>query len=242
MDGVPKTIVILHGWGSSSHSWLRAKALLEAKGYNALTPDLPGFGRMKPPLRSWRIDDYVEWVKDFLTDLELDRVFLLGHSFGGRIAIKLAAKYPELFAGLILVSAGGIKHKKTPWQAFLFYLAKIGGFLYIFSFFPFFRRLFYRFIVRRRDYFEADGVMRETFKKVIEEDLAPLLKEISVPTAIIWGEKDKMTPVSDGQLMNTEIKSSVLTIIPENGHALNLDASEKLVAAIIEFLRRQGAG
>ena len=143
----------------------------------------------------------------------------------------------------MLVAAAGIKHQKTFWQKVVYYLAKIASALYIFSFIPairrFCRQAFYRFVVRRRDYYEADGVMRETFKKVINEDLAPYLKQINIPTIIIWGEKDKMTPIEDAYLINDDIKLSLLKILKNHGHAINLDAPDKLTETIFQFLRLQ---
>jgi len=236
------TVLILHGWGSSSASWVEVKTILENNGFSVFTPDLPGFGKNKPPSSAWGVDDYVNWTLKFIEEKNLGRIFLLGHSFGGRIAIKLAAKYPEKLASLILVSGAGIKHQKTFWQRTVFYLAKIGGAIYILTFLPsvrrFIRKFFYRYIVRRKDYFEANGVMRETFSKVIDEDLTPFLNQINVPTLLVWGEKDKMTPLTDAYLMTNEIKSSILKIIPGNGHALNLDAPQKLTEAILKFLNK----
>ena len=78
--------------------------------------------------------------------------------------------------------------------------------------------------------------MLETFKKVIEDDLSSFLNKISIPTFIVWGEKDMLTPIQDAKLINKEIPNSILKIIPNSSHYLHTREPEKLVKAIKDFL------
>lgn len=229
-------ILILHGWGSCAKNWQQVKELLENKGYRVLVPDLPGFGQNPPPAIAWNIDNYVEWVKDFaeknnfgrLSGEQAEPFFLLGHSFGGSVAAKYSLRYPEKIEKLFLASSAGIR-KKTAKKEFF---KKISPFFRSFSLS---KRIFYRFFVKS-DYQYTSGVMRETYLNVINEDISGLFSQIKVPTVIIWGEKDDITPISDAYFMNKEIKNSTLEVLPGVGHRIRLEAPEILVEKILTFL------
>ena len=235
--GEGRPLLILHGWGRGSDSWVEVQRLLSIQRYKVICPDLPGFGKSQSPTIAWKVDDYVEWLKNFAISLEIEKFVLLGHSFGGRIAIKFAVRYSEKIATLILYEAAGIKSKKTISQFVFFLISKIGNIFSFLPFYSFFRKVFYRFIVRKKDYLKAKGVMKNTFLKVIEEDLTSYLAKISVSTLIIWGEKDKITPLNDAYLMKREIPNSELKIIPEMGHAFHHEAPKRLTQVIYQYLK-----
>ena len=232
-----ETILILHGWGRGNFSWQETKQILEKNGFLVFAPDLPGFGQEPPPEKPWALDDYLEWINEYINKNELTEFFLLGHSFGGRLAIKLAARYHEKLKGLILVSAAGLKStanvRETRISTLASYLKKL-------AFLPgynFFRKFFYRFIIKKSDYFEAKGVMKGTLIKVISEDMTPLLEKIKMPALIIWGENDKTLPVADGYLMNKKIENSRLVIMKGIDHTPQLEAPELLAQKIIDFVK-----
>lgn len=231
-----RKLIILHGWQSSKEKWERVKQELESEKVKVIIPDLPGFKSQAKLQKSWNLDDYLRWFKDFSSGQE--RFFLLGHSFGGRIAIKFALNYPQDLEGLILVSSGGIESRKNIKKLFL--KTFIPSFKK-FSFIPgysFLRKLFYKYVVRKTDYLEARGHLRETFKKIISEDLTPCLPWVKLNTLIIWGEKDKILPLSDGKLMNQNIKNSDLVILKDVGHAPYLECPKKLANLIIDFIKK----
>lgn len=228
-----KKLIILHGWQSSKEKWQKVKKGLEKEELEVIVPDLPGFKKVNELKLPWNLDNYVNWFKDFCDGFS-EPFFLLGHSFGGRIAIKFAVKYPEKLKGLILVSAAGIRKGKP-------LISKIVPLFKKFSFLPgyyFFRKLFYKFVLRKTDYLEAKGAMKETFKKVIAEDLTSYLSKIKIPTLILWGQKDKITPLSNAYLINKEIPVSTLEIILKAGHEVNLTHPEELVKFIRDFISR----
>ena len=236
--GNPKTILILHGWGLGNVLWRKAKEGLESYGYRVFVPDLPGFGQEPPPESPWTIDDYIEWVNAYADKNGLTNFFLLGHSFGGRLAIKLAAKYPEKLKGLILVSAAGVESTKSVREISVSILAPHLSKLAFLPGYNFLREFFYRFVLKKTDYLKAKGVMKETFKKVIGEDLTPLLEKIKMPTLIIWGENDKTLPVTDGYLMNKKIEKSCLEIMKGINHTPHVEAPELLAQKIADFVKR----
>mgnify|MGYP001580809702 CR=1 FL=1 len=229
-----KTIIILHGWGSSKEKWENVKKFLEEQGIRVLALDLPGFKPENQLKQAWRLDDYVEWVKPKVGE---GKVFLLGHSFGGRIAMKFAVKYPHLLQGLILVSAAGIKDTSLKTNFFGF-LAGISQKLKISQCpcYGFLRKIFYKFILRKNDYFRANPIQKEIMQKAINEDLTGLLKDISLPTLIVWGRKDKTTPLKNAYLMKEKIQGAKLKILPCVGHSPHLENPGLLADKIKEFL------
>lgn len=237
-----KTLIILHGWQSSKEKWQKVKELLEKDGIEVIVPDLPGFKPETELGRPWNLDDYVEWLKNFSQDKENEGFFLLGHSFGGRVAIKFSVKYPFLLRGIFLVSAAGIKKEKTIFAKIMELGGEIIRFLKIEEFpvtkelWQLFRKAFYRFILRRKDYVRTSGNLKEMMKNVLEEDLTPLLEKINVPTYIIWGDNDAITPAVDAYLMNEKIKNSKMEMLVEIGHTPHLENPGLLVEKIKKHL------
>ena len=232
------TIVILHGWGSSKEKWLVVKETLDSKGIKVIVPDLPGFKKETVLPRVWDLDDYEGWFKKFSTKFD-EPFFLLGHSFGGRIAIKYAAQNPEKLKGLILVSSAGIIPKRKFARNVVSKTAKLGK---VFSFIPFyklFRKGFYKYILRRTDYIQAEKLpyLKETFKNIIKEDLRKYFSKIQTQCLIVWGDKDDMTPLSHGRLMAQEIPNSELKILRDIGHFPYTQSPKLLYEKIIKFIQ-----
>jgi len=229
-------ILILHGWGSCAKNWSKIREFLENQGYKVLVPDLPGFGKNPPPTKPWSLDDYVEWVKEFCEKKNLSRIFLLGHSFGGGLAVKYSLRFPEKIEKLFLVGAALFRKRSLRYR-FLTVVSKI---FKIFSFLPFyilFKKGFYKFIVRKSDYPYLKGTMKDSYLKVIKEDLSEILSLVKVRTIIIWGQKDDVTPIKDAYFINKKIKKSKLIIIPEGNHDLEQKTPHLLAEKILQNLR-----
>lgn len=239
IKGTGTPFLILHGWGASSDSWLKVQEIL-ARNFRVFVLDLPGFGKSGLPLRPWDVQDYMEFVLDFLEVHNIKHCYLLGHSFGGRISIKLSAQFPDSVIKLILIDSAGTRPAKS--NFFKRILSSTASFASIFSFLPgfqLFRRFFYRFIIRSTDYLKVMGVMKETFLKVISEDLTFYLEKIKSGTMIIWGEKDKITPIKDGRFIHSKIPNSKLIIL-SCGHSPHLEIPEDLSKNILDFLNKNG--
>ena len=226
-----KTILILHGWGKGSDSWENIQKRIAFLGYKTICPDFPGFGKSDTPKTPWNLDDYVKFTENFISQLNLENFFLLGYSFGGRVSIKIPK---NKIKGLVLLSSAGIKHKRTFFQ----YLYKKTAKVSFLPFFSYFRKFFYKFIIRKTDYVKLSGTMKEIFKNIIAENLRPYLSRITIPTLIIWGKKDKITPISDAYIMKKEIPNSTLKVIDNAGHNINLENPTELVKIIDEFVKK----
>lgn len=243
-------ILILHGWGSSAKNWSRVRELLESKGYKVFVPDLPGFGEALPPQKPWSVDDYVQWVKAYIDSLQtqgelVEQFFLLGHSFGGGIAVKFSCAFPERVSKFILVSPA-LRRRKSLKQIIFLFLAKLGklvftatGLILLWPLEKWIKKVLYR-LAGTTDYYKLDvnGMveMKETFKKVTKEDLTYCLYKIKAPTLIVWGAKDALTPVREAYIARKEINNSKLEIIEDGEHGLNLQKPDILVEKIIKFL------
>src|SRR5262249_43728031 len=106
-------VLLLHGWGVNLKTMQPLGERLSALGWNVYIPDMPGFGESAPPLRAWTVADYAKFVINYLDAHDLKRVNLIGHSFGGRIALILGAQYADRFSKFALADAAGVPAKKS---------------------------------------------------------------------------------------------------------------------------------
>lgn len=228
----------MHGWGSNFQRWQKVKELLEKEKIEVLVPELPGFGKTSPPEEPWNIDNYVDWAIDFTQKYNWEKFNLLGHSFGGGLAVKIAAKYPEKIEKLILCAPAVIREKRKKVLS-IEKTAKVGKKIFekikredILEFFgKVFGKLLFSF-----DYYKAKGPMKETFKKIVSEDLKDNLKKIKVPTLILWGGKDHMVPLRYAERIKKEIDNAKLIIFSGARHGVNLEIPDKLAKEILSFL------
>ena len=233
-------ILILHGWGSNSGRWQRVKELLEKKGIEVLALDLPGFGIIPSPLKPWGRDDYINWILQKVKEKNWEKFNLLGHSFGGGLAVKMATNFSEKIDKLILCAAAIIKRKSI--KAYLFYwIAFLGRRIFSLPglkiFYPQAQKLVYK-LAGTRDYYVADGIMKETMKKIAkEEDLEMILERIKTPTLILWGKKDDVLPLKDAYRIKEKIKRSQLRVLPGARHSPHREAPEELSKILISFLQ-----
>jgi pimeloyl-ACP methyl ester carboxylesterase len=212
--------------------------------YGMYALDLPGFGKspFTPPSPSpsrggnnngWAVGDYAKVVKEFIEKLDLKNVILIGHSFGGRVAIKLVAKYPILISKLILVDSAGFAMDANKKSAMNF-AAKIARPFFKPKFMQGLRKKIYRQI-GAEDYL-ATPELQKTFVNITSEDLTADMKNIKLPTLIIWGENDTETPLEFGKKMNTLIPNSKFVILKNVGHFSFLDKPEEFVKILENFI------
>ncbi|OGE84489.1 MAG: hypothetical protein A2846_03540 [Candidatus Doudnabacteria bacterium RIFCSPHIGHO2_01_FULL_49_9] len=232
-------ILLLHGWGSSHRYWKKVIDILGKRGVELIVPDMPGFGDNPPPPKPWRGSDYQNWVLKFIAENGLQTPLILaGHSFGGGLAMKLAIDRPELIKKLVLIASARMYVKKSLYKKILSEIAKFGKkFSPFIPFFDIVRKIVYRFVIREMDYARTSGTMKATFINVIKEDLTPQIGRIKTPTLIVWGNKDRATPLEHAYLLNEKIDGSELVVIESAGHAVNLEAPEKVAEAVYNFIK-----
>lgn len=237
-NGYP--IVFLHGWGASILSWGNVLSLL-SQNYRVIALDFPGFGESVEPENPWSVDDYTDLVINFFDKLEIQKANIVCHSFGGRVSIKLANKRPELINKMVFTDAAGILPKRGIKYYFKVYKYKLGKKIYKNNFFNSVMKSFGVDLKKRianagsSDYKDLSDNMKQTFIKVVNEDLTPMLKNINSSTLLIWGENDLDTPLYMAKIMEREIKDVGLVVFENSGHFCYLDNIPKYVKIIEVF-------
>ncbi len=232
-------VILLHGWGASLETWGPAAEGLAARDYAIYAVDMPGFGGTNYPPGAWDVGDYAGWVRDWMQSEGIDAANVIGHSFGGRVAIKLAASCPECVARLVLVDSAGVP-ARPGWQRTLMRWA--GAAIKAIFALPGLRRHYARVRARlyraagSEDYVSA-GPLKETFTRVIAEDLRPFARKIAAPTILIWGTEDADTPLWQGEELARCIPDSALIPLEGAGHYAFLDRPADFIAIVDRFLK-----
>ena len=239
-QGDGDAIILLHGWGADSNTMRPLLKFLKnnTQKLKVISMDFPGFGLSDLPPAPWGINDYAQHLLSFMDGLGIPAAILLGHSFGGRVAIKFAAFHLERVKKLILVDSAGIIPKRginyyskvlmaKTIKYINFALQKIGTKM------PFVKKIGSN--LGSEDYKHA-GKMRGTFVKVVNQDLKEFMPLIKSQTLLIWGDKDESTPLQDAFIMKTLIPNSSLLVIKGAGHFSFLDNFDSFTKALLPFL------
>jgi pimeloyl-ACP methyl ester carboxylesterase len=214
-----KKIILLHGWGVEGMVFEPIIKFLLSEGMEVFVCDFPGFGKSPVPRKVLNLSDYVKIVKEFIEKEIKEDIIVLGHSFGGRVAIRLASENKELVKTLILVDSAGFK-KRGIKISLIKFLAKIFKPLFKSVFFSSFKTKIYKKI-GTEDYLLYPE-LKKTYAKITDEDLTEDLKKIETETMIIWGKDDSVTPLAWGKKMKELIRNSHLYEI-NGGHFAFLD-------------------
>jgi pimeloyl-ACP methyl ester carboxylesterase len=230
-ENAKRIFVVLHGWGSQSSHLFSALSPL-AQTSRVIFIDLPGFGKSQTPHSPWGLYEYVDCVFDCLNTLEIKKTTMIGHSFGGSIALLLAVKQPRIVETLILIDSAGVR-ETTRRKKTMNLVADFVRPMFKFGCMQPMRQWIYKKI-GSEDYLTLPD-MRETYKKVISMDITPLLSSVKQKTFLIWGEDDKFTPVSDANSMKQSIPNATLSVIPGAGHYCFLDQPEEFKKILLAY-------
>lgn len=231
-------LIILPGWGGTKKSW-QAFSESASAFFDVQVLELPCFGDEPCPSTVWGVAEYAEFVKNKIQKVSGRELIILGHSFGGQVAVSLVAQNKNICDKLIL-SGAAVMRKKRSLKNNIFKLLAVTGNV-IFSM-PILwkiksqaRSILYK-AADSPDYLKTSGIEREIFKKVIREDLFCKLQNISVKTLVVWGDKDSYTPLVHGKKIAAQIPGATLQIIEGGTHGLHLTKSAELLSAIREFV------
>ncbi|MCR5649573.1 MAG: alpha/beta hydrolase [Lachnospiraceae bacterium] len=213
-------VLVLPGWSAKKELYRPVAESISSK-YRVILLDLPGFtGGTPEPSEPWDVDNFVDFVIAFIGELGIDSLSIAGHSFGGRIIIKLMNRddLPFKVEKLVLIDAAGIRHPvsgKAALKQKAFKVAK--------KFMSEKRLEEYKKTHGSADYRNASPLMRMTMVRAINEDLKDLIPGIKAETLLIWGTADTATPISDGEDMERMIEGSGLVRLAGAGHFSFLD-------------------
>ncbi len=229
-----KTILILPGWGNTRETFYQIINYFKIN-YKIYIFDYPGFVSPSYLLKNLNIFYYTNFILVFITYHKINKHIIIANSFVVIIATLLSAYYKEDLEKLIFMDIAGIKPKKNIFKQIKLYTYKFLKKLK--SLIPkrkqslYLKRLINLF--GSNDYKALNKDMQQSFKNIVNEDLKPYIKYIEQQTLIIWGKKDKDTPVKDAKFMRKQIKNSSLVIYPDASHFSYLKYP-KLTNQIIE--------
>jgi pimeloyl-ACP methyl ester carboxylesterase len=232
-------IIVLHGWGLSKEKFSGLRQELSKRGFSVFIPDLPGFGATPSPGKPLVLSDYVDFVYRYIRQHAINRPVIIGHSFGGRIALKFQSAHPDAVRALVLTGTPGYTPVWRKRLVFFTVIAKIGKCMLSILPVPVIRnqiRAWYYYLVGARDYYRASGVMRETFKHIVREDLTGYMKSVSVPCLLVWGAQDRITPVWIAERMSEVIPRAKSVTIPGADHGVSYKEPKRFAESIQSFL------
>lgn len=228
-----KSVLLLHGWGQNLEMMSFIAEYLK-KHFVVYNFDLPGFGSSSEPAVPWDTDDYADLIYEFCQKKKINDPIIIAHSFGCRVALRFAHKHPV--HKMVLTGAAGIRDKRGLGYYVRTYSYKLGK--KILSIGPLNK---YRKILEKNagseDYRNTSGVMRQTFVKVVNEDVTGILKDIDVETLLVFGENDTATPVYKGKIMENEMPDATLVIFENDDHYAYVHQAQRFNMVLDAFLR-----
>lgn len=225
----PTEVIGLHGWARSREDLAGPLA-----GLNALAIDLPGFGASPEPPQAWGSEDYAAVIAEVLAGLDRPQV-VLGHSFGGRVAVKLATGWPELVSGLVLSGVPLLRPQSARVSpAWRFRLARWGSRR---GLVPQARMEKLRSRYGSEDYRRASGVMRSVLVRVVNESYEADLPRITCPVEFVWGSNDTAAPLPLARQACGLLPNARLEVIEGCGHMTPLQARDALRRSVERLVR-----
>jgi pimeloyl-ACP methyl ester carboxylesterase len=259
-----ETILLLHGLAGSSRTWDAVLPAL-ARRHDVLAPDLLGHGQSAKPVGDYSLGAFASGLRDLLAVLDVSSVTIVGHSFGGGVAMQLAYQHPHLVDRLVLVGSGGLG-REVSW---LLRLLALPGAEYLMPVaFP--KPLVDgatrvgRFLGRRnirspklgelwRGYSSLAGASnRRAFVRTMRGVIEPGGQTVSatdrlylaarVPTLIVWGDRDGIIPAAHGRSAHAAIEHSRLEIMDDVGHFPHVEAPDRFAGVLLDFMATTPAG
>jgi pimeloyl-ACP methyl ester carboxylesterase len=229
-----ETVLFIHGAGGGQYTWSYQKGYFERQ-FNPIVIELPGHGESGGEGEQ-EIARYAEHVHSFIKALDLPKVFLIGHSMGGAIVQTFVLTHPEVIKGIILVGTGArlkvlpliLNGIKTNFEETVHKINDLS----------FFRKspalLMERSIAGlmrcRPEVLYGDYLACDRF------DIMKEVEKINLPSLILCGEEDELTPLKYSQFLQSRIKGSRLEIIPNAGHMVMMESPQIFNEKISEFI------
>ncbi len=231
-SGQGKTsIVLLHGWGVD-HSLMEPIGEHLAKYFTVYNLDWPGFGASALPEFAFSSSDFCRVLREFIEKLKIENPIFIAHSFGCNIALRYSAIYPV--DKMVLTGAAGLKPKRG-----LNYYLKVYSYkaLKPLKKIKFIEKMTKNMKFGSADYQAAQGVMRETFVKVVNEDLKAILPQIKTETLLVYGDRDVDTPLWMGQYLEKHLPNAGLAVIENDDHYAYYHRLPLFLAIVAAFLK-----
>ena len=249
-SGTGPAVVFLHGLGASMYAWRKNLGPIAAAGYRVVAFDNRGFGFSDKPASGYDNASYVRLVVTLLDSLHLPDAVLVGHSMGGAIAAQVAIEHPERVRGLVLIGSAGLGARE-PLVLRVGRWPLLGPLVLALRGRGVTSRLLkasyadprkvspadvdqYYAPVAEPDYGRAlRGVLRE-FRF---DGLADRLEHVAAPTLVLWGEQDRLIPITLGRALAAGIPHAAFLSVPRAGHSVQEEAPEEVNRLVLRFLK-----
>ena len=228
LDAASTHVIWGHGWGQDRRAFVPLATSLARTAHHTLI-DFPGFGDSPLPPGDWDTADYADALAEWLAGLPRGRRIYVGHSFGCRVGLRLAARHPGSIDAMVLVAGAGLKRRRS-----LLERLRIGLRIRMFKALKLLERLGVDVSARKARYGSADyrnaGAMRPIFVKTVAEDQTDVAKKIRCPVSLIYAERDTETPPEIGERLAALIPGASLKIIPGlDHHTILTDGAPQVV-------------
>jgi pimeloyl-ACP methyl ester carboxylesterase len=211
----PATVLALHGWARSAKDFSALMAPAAGAPLDGLALDLPGFGASPPPDSAWGSVEYATAVSAVLADTA-PSIVIVGHSFGGRVAVELALQHPSRVRALVLTGVPLLPRpgrRKKPAVGF-----RMARRLHRFGLLSDARMETARQTHGSSDYRAAQGIMRDVLVRSVGENYGPQLEQLTCPVWLVWGAEDTDVPVSVAEMALAKLRHGSLHVEPGVGH------------------------
>lgn len=208
--GEGKDIILLHGWGQNIEMMKPIGDNL-AGNFRITIIDFPGFGESEEPSEAWNISDYANMLELLVKELKIKKPIVMGHSFGGRVAIRYSANNP--IEKLVLFGSPCVRlQQKQPLKVRV--LKKLKTLPGMDKFGEFMKKY-----IGSRDYKAASPMMRQILVNTVNEDLSTYASQIEEPTLLIWGDNDTEAPIEEARMLEKIMPDAALIVLPGTHYA-----------------------
>ena len=225
-EGSGKDVLLLHGYLSCKESFYYQINFL-SKYYKVTAPDMPGFGASPPLDSAYAVGNYAEWLKEFIKKAEMETPHVIAHSFGARVAFKYLNENAAGVDKLVITGGAGIVKPRSPQ-----YMRRVKAYRRV-------KKLFPKYAERHfgsAEYRSLTPIMKESYKKIVNEDLQDYARNITNRTLLLYGLDDTVTPYTEeGRTFNSLISGSRLQLM-EGGHFCFCEHSDKFNELVYSFL------
>jgi len=238
-----RPLVLLHGWGCSIETMSPIMRDLSAD-HRVLAVDFPGHGKSPEPPAAWEVTEFAELTYALLKKEGLLGADVIAHSFGGRVSLYLAAEHEDALGRLLLTGCAGIPNKpsnKLSMRTRVYKaLRTVADNRLTRAVFGNTVDAWREALIQRfgsADYKALTPSMRQTFNRVLKQDLTYCLEKIKNPTLLIWGENDTATPIWMGEKMEREMADAALIRFEGGSHFAFAEQYGRFIAIAREFLK-----
>lgn len=216
-------MLLLHGYLSSKEAFSAVTAYF-SRFYRVTAIDFLGFGDSRYLTNAFSVSDYADWLQEKMQLLSLEKPHVIAHSFGCRVAVKLASRGADIFDKMLLTGAAGVILRRGAR-----YRLRVRAYRAVRRFAPQFAERHFG----SKEYRSLSPIMKESYKKIVNEDLRACARKISNEVLLVQGERDFVTPLAEAQAYLACLRRGKLRVMPgghfafaENPVLFNLIAEE----------------